>query len=81
MTRPVARTSKNPDVALSRSDLPLISQVREYLDQGGAANARAPGRAGGDWTLLMAAAEGGKDGREVGGAGHGRVAEPRAQGV
>ena len=38
--------------------------MREYLDQGGAANARAPGRAGGDWTLLMAAAEGGKDGRE-----------------
>ena len=51
-----------PDVLLGAL-LGQLRPVREHLAKGGAVDARAPGRAGGGWTLLMAAAEGGKDGR------------------
>ena len=51
-----------PDVLLAAL-LGHLRPVREHLAKGSAVDARAPGRAGGGWTLLMAAAEGGKDGR------------------
>ena len=51
-----------PDVLLATL-LGHLRPVRQHLAKGGSVDARAPGRAGGGWTLLMAAAEGGKDGR------------------
>ena len=59
---PVAKEPLPADVLLA-AFLGQTRAVRAWLDAGGRVDARAQGRAGGEWTLLMAAAEGGRDGR------------------